>query len=163
MQNSSTQHHAEHSCVQCGKEATSACGACPNSPDAETGKPNSTWYCDVQCQKGDWSNHKALCKASVARKVLYRAADTAQALFYVYREIAFDKLIVKVERMEGELRVFEGLYQDEIFPPFPKALIKDENEKKAVLTYLACCDACGYMDVAIKTMLCGKLPQSQLP
>ena len=93
---------------------------------------------------------------------MYRAADTAQAMFYVFREITFDKLIVKVERAKGELRLFEGLYQDEILVPFPASLIKDENEKKAVLTYLACGDACGYMDVAIKTMLGGKLPQPQL-
>lgn len=70
---------------------------------------------------------------------------------------------MKVERTEGELRLFEGLYQDEIFLPFPKALIKDENEKKAVLTYHACGDAYGHMDVLLKAMLSGKLPHSQLP
>ncbi|KAL8887544.1 MAG: hypothetical protein Q9192_006304, partial [Flavoplaca navasiana] len=61
-----------------------------------------------------WSDHKSHCKALAARKTLYRAADTAQALFYVYREIAFDKLVIKVEREEGQVRLFEGLYQDEI-------------------------------------------------
>lgn len=162
MQDSSPQHRAGHSCALCGKEATNFCGACQNTHDLGTGKSSSTWYCGLQCQKCDWSQHKALCKASVARKVLYRAADTAQAMFYVFREITFDKLIVKVERAKGELRLFEGLYQDEILVPFPASLIKDENEKKAVLTYLACGDACGYMDVAIKTMLGGKLPQPQL-
>ncbi|KAL8653644.1 MAG: hypothetical protein Q9226_003768 [Calogaya cf. arnoldii] len=87
--------------------------------------------------------------------MLYRAAETAQALFLIYREIALDKLIVKAERTEGQLRLFEGTYQNEIFLPFPKHLIKDENEKKAGLTYLACGDAYGYMDMLIKNMIGG--------
>ncbi|KAL8994046.1 MAG: hypothetical protein Q9169_005888 [Polycauliona sp. 2 TL-2023] len=144
----STQPHPTHCCVQCGKAAFSACCVCLNSPGGE-----STWYCGLQCQKDNWPNHKTACKALAARKILYRAADTAQAMFYVYREIAFDKLIVKVKRTKGQLWLFEGQYQDEILVPFPEALIKDENEKKAVLTYLACGDAYGYLDVLLKTML----------
>ena len=82
----------------------------------------------------------------------------SQALFYVFREIAFDKLVTKVERAEGQIRLFEGLYQDEVLVPFPNSLISDANEKKAVLSYLSCSDTCGYMDVLLKTMLGGKLP-----
>ncbi|KAL8887770.1 MAG: hypothetical protein Q9215_004710 [Flavoplaca cf. flavocitrina] len=133
----STQAHSTHSCVQCGEAATSVCAACRDSPEDA------------------WSDHKLHCKALAARKTLYRAADTAQALFYVFREIAFDKLVTKVERVEGQIRLFEGLYQDEVLVPFPNSLITDANEKKAVLSYLSCSDTCGYMDVLLKTMLGG--------
>ncbi|KAL8733122.1 MAG: hypothetical protein Q9166_002314 [cf. Caloplaca sp. 2 TL-2023] len=146
---------ASHSCVKCGQGAANVCGACHKSPDGETGNLKSTWYCGAQCQKDDWNNHKALCKASVSKKMLYRAASIAQELFYIYREIAFDKLILKVERKEGEMILYEGMYKDLVFIPFPASLFKDDKEKKAMLTYLACGDAWGYMDVLLKTMLNG--------
>ncbi|KAL8888127.1 MAG: hypothetical protein Q9192_006225 [Flavoplaca navasiana] len=149
----STQPHSTHSCVQCGEAATSVCAACRDSPGGENEQVNSTWYCGVQCQTDAWSDHKSRCKALAARKTLYRAADTAQALFYVFREIAFDKLVIKAEREEGQVRLFEGLYQDEVLVPFPNSLITDANEKKAVLSYLSCSDTCGYMDVLLKIML----------
>ena len=69
--------------------------------------------------------------------------------------------MLTLDSSAGQICLFEGLYQDEILVPFPKALIKDENEKKAVLTYLACGDAYAYLDVLLKTMLAGKLPWSR--
>ncbi|KAL9003550.1 MAG: hypothetical protein Q9188_003591 [Gyalolechia gomerana] len=92
--------------------------------------------------------------ALVSRKVLYRAAETAQELFYVYREVVFDKHIVKAERKGNEMILYEGRYE-ECFVPFPSSLFPDEKEKKAVLTYLACGDAYAYMDAVLKTMLEG--------
>ncbi|KAL8773311.1 MAG: hypothetical protein Q9209_001705 [Squamulea sp. 1 TL-2023] len=94
-----------------------------------------------------------MCKASASRKILYRAADTTQALFYVFREITFDKLIVKVKRKGDQLLLYEGLYKDECFVPFPTSLVKDGDDKKAILVYMACGDAYAYMDVALKLML----------
>ncbi|KAL8647337.1 MAG: hypothetical protein Q9210_005618 [Variospora velana] len=102
----------------------------------------------------DRIHHKWTCKSSASRKILYRVAETAQALFYVYREVAFDKLYAKVERKGSDLILYEGYY-DDLFVPFPHSLFPDEKEKKAVLTYLACDDAYGYMHVVLKTMLEG--------
>ncbi|KAL9028106.1 MAG: hypothetical protein Q9196_003479 [Gyalolechia fulgens] len=141
-----------HLCIRCCQPATKSCAACVNAPADEYGSHESSWYCGVDCQKGDWHRHKSLCNASVLRKVLYRAAETAQELFYIYREIVFDKLIVKVARKEKEIIVHEGLYE-ECFIPFPSSLFPEEKEKKAMLTYLACGDVCGYLGVVLKTML----------
>ncbi|KAL8789980.1 MAG: hypothetical protein Q9213_000866 [Squamulea squamosa] len=87
------------------------------------------------------------------RTKLYRAADIAQALFYVYREIGFDKLIVKVEKTTNEIVLHEGEYGSHVFIPFPASLFPDETDKKAVLAYLACGDAYGYLDVFLKSVL----------
>ncbi|KAL8942158.1 MAG: hypothetical protein Q9211_001527 [Gyalolechia sp. 1 TL-2023] len=141
-----------HLCIRCCQPATKSCAACVNAPADEYGSHESSWYCGVDCQKGDWHRHKSLCNAPVLRKVLYRAAETAQELFYIYREIVFDKLIVKVARKEKEIIVHEGLYE-ECFIPFPSSLFPEEKEKKAMLTYLACGDVCGYLGVVLKTML----------
>ncbi|KAL8833231.1 MAG: hypothetical protein Q9170_004395 [Blastenia crenularia] len=141
-------------CARCGKPASKSCAACQNAPGEILGSHGSIWYCGADCQRDDWVQHKSTCRILASRKVLYRAAETAQELFYVYREIAFDKLIVKVERKKGEMILHEGHYE-ECFVPFPAALFPDEKDKKAVLAYLACGDAYGYLDVVLQTMLEG--------
>ena len=140
------------------------CGACSRSLNAEGAEAKPTRYCSPNCQKKNWSSHKISCKESQARKVLYRAADTAQALFYVWREIVFDILIAKVEKKGKELVLYEGVYgASDCFVPFPDSLIPDENDKKAVLAYLACGDAYGYLDVVLKLMLGGVTPSFPSP
>ncbi|KAL9007784.1 MAG: hypothetical protein Q9173_007020 [Seirophora scorigena] len=73
-------------------------------------------------------------------------------IYDVYWEVAIDKLYAKVERTGSELILSQGHYH-EILYPFPHFLLPDEKEKKAMLTYLACDDACGYMNVVLKTTL----------
>ncbi len=144
-----------HPCANCQKDATKNCSACREAPDANGGQVEATWYCGLDCQQAHWGNHKIVCKALQQRKILYRAGETAQLLFYTYREIVFDKLIVKVERKGNEISLYEGEYEDDCFIPFPAALFPDEREKQAVLTYLACGDALGYLHEVLKIMLKG--------
>lgn len=154
-----TDGHGTHHCASCSKPAFNCCAACRNAPTDDLGKLGSTWYCGVGCQSEDWVHHKSTCKGLMARKILYRAGKTIQALFYVYRKVAFDKLIIRVEREGNSLILYEGEYlgqHEQCFIPFPATLLPDENEKLAVLTYLACGDAYMYMDVILKTMLEGK-------
>lgn len=89
------------------------------------------------------------------RKILYRAGDTVQLLFYMYREIVFDKLIAKVEKKENEILLYEGFYEDDCIIPFPAAYFPGEREKQAMLTYMACDDAVGYMHEVLKVMVKG--------
>ena len=95
------------------------------------------------------------CKARCSRKILYRAAEVAQEMFYLYREITFDKLISKVVRNNNEIIIHEGEY-DSCLVPFPTALFPDKREKNTILTHLSCGDAYGYLDVILKTMLGGE-------
>lgn len=142
-----------HSCVKCEKGATKSCSACREGISDTGGHVDTTWYCGTDCQKAHWSSHKVTCKAVQERKILYRAGDIAQLLFYMYREIVFDILITKVEKTDRKVLLYEGEYKENCFVPFPTALFPEEREKQAVLTYLACGDAIGYMHETLGNML----------
>ena len=51
----------------------------------------------------------------------------------------------------------------ETYFPFPHHLLPAERDKQAVLTFLACGDAVGYMHEMLKVMLNGPLPFPKLP
>ena len=146
-------------CARCGKQAQKMCSACQGAPEGEGGHVDIR-YCGANCQKDDWENHKKMCRAFQYRKILYRAAETAQALFYDYRETVFDRKIARVERIGNEMLLYEGRYHEDCFIPFPTSLFPNEDDKKAVLTHMACTDAYGYMDVVLNAMLKGKLRSS---
>jgi len=142
------------------------CGGCRDTP-LET-KP--TYYCNAQCQKADRTSHKALCMRLQTRRAFYRAGSTLQQIFYLFREILFDKLVVKIEEKGGKLYIHEGIYdllinehgipyQTEIgvLYPFPSDLIANPTDKHAVLSFLGCEDALAYLSEIIKKMLEGKL------
>lgn len=154
----SANQHSAFKCLHCGEAATKICVACHEAPDDKGGQAEPTRYCSAGCQKEDWPKHKTGCKAAQNRKILCRAGDVAQTLFYMYREIVFDKSIVIAEKKGNEIILCKPYYDDtdECFFPFPNKFIPNEKDKKAVLTYLACGDAYAYMDVLLKMMLKGK-------
>ncbi len=46
----------------------------------------------------------------VARIRLHRAGDIMQRIFYAYREQAFEKLIIKIEKENDTMYLIEGQY-----------------------------------------------------
>ncbi|MCJ1243797.1 hypothetical protein MMC30_000994 [Trapelia coarctata] len=87
---------------------------------------------------------------------LYRAAETIQKGFYIFREKTFDKLIIKVEEKDGMLLLTEGYYDiDDVLVPFPDELVKNERDRQAVLTHLTCADALGWMHDFMRLILKG--------
>lgn len=92
------------------------------------------------------------------RKILYRAGEMAQMAFYAYREHTFDLLIERVEKNGKDLLIYEASYgkTQECYFQFPDHLLPDERDKQAVLTYLTCGDAVGYMHELFKTLLDGE-------
>lgn len=94
------------------------------------------------------------------RKVLYRAGETAQMAFYIFREKTYDQNITRVEKKENSLFLYDGYYDDDKmltpFIPFPHNLITEEQDKQAALTFLTCGDAVAYMHDFFKIMLKGQ-------
>ncbi|MCJ1438853.1 hypothetical protein MMC27_008243 [Xylographa pallens] len=144
-------------CARCKKSASRVCAGCKSSPSiAVTPELLTVYYCSRECQVADWLVHKPFCKASSSRRSLYRAADTIQKAFLIYREVVFDKLFTKVEEKNGLLLLTEGCYaRDDILVPFPKTLVKTDLDRQAILTHLTCTDALGWLYDFISKMLEG--------
>lgn len=134
-------------CSNCRKAATAACMGCLASPNHDfTSHIITTYYCSRACQTAAWPTHKTTCKVLQLKRSLYRAAETIQKGFFIFREKTFDKLIIKVEEKNDMLLLTEGFYdKDEVFVPFPGELVKNEKDRQAVLTHLSCTDALGWM------------------
>ncbi|KAM0796922.1 hypothetical protein BDR22DRAFT_794481, partial [Usnea florida] len=144
-------------CAFCDKsDATQVCAGCNGAPDPTITGHVKTLYCNTTCQEGHWNAHKQECKAHQARKVLYRASETAQKAFYMFRENTYD---LKIERMVAKgdsLFLYQGLCRDDsIFIPFPDHLLPQGWDKQAALTLLTCSDALAYMHELFRTMLKG--------
>lgn len=84
--------------------------------------------------------------------------------FYAYREKTFNILIERVEKNGKDLVIHEAWYDETIdtYFPLPHHLLPDERDKQAVLTFLACGDAVGYIHEMLKVMLNGPIPFSNL-
>jgi hypothetical protein len=149
-------------CGHCGKPATIKCNGCINAPKVKDYRSADTVYCNKDCQKADWPKHKAWCVRLQNRKKVFRIGDILQAMFYSYRERVFDKDIVKVKEKGGKLLVYEGKYNrsthrphGSVLQPFPNHLLTKEHDKHALLVYLACDDALGFMHETVKYLLSG--------
>ena len=156
------QERTLHSCAYCGSLSTKHCVACHGAPDGQ-GNNIDKWYCGVKCQKDDWTNHKQSCKTSQSHKKLYHAADTAQALFYTYREMVFDRNINKIEESNGiPVPIYEDVYEEDCLIHFPSSMVSSIALRKALLAYEACDVAYALLDVILPSMLKGKLSSSTM-
>lgn len=142
-------------CSHCSRPTTATCARCDLSPPITLdAQPTTTYYCSSACQAAAWPTHKDVCKALQARRSLYRAADTIQKAFLIYREKVFERLFTKVHEKDGILYLTESPSID-VLEPFPEELVKNRRDREAVLTHLASMDALGWMNNLIKIMLEG--------
>ena len=89
-----------HSCAHCGNNATSVCHGCKGLPDGDKGVIE-TYYCNSECQKKAWEEHKKDCKAAKNRQALFRAAALAKKMWLVFSKANWDTDFQNVG-MEGE-------------------------------------------------------------
>lgn len=76
----------------------------------------------------------------------------------MFRENVFDKHLKRIESNGEDLILHEHLYvTDDIVFPFPDNMISDARDKEAILSYLACNDAMGYMHKLIGKLLYGEI------
>ena len=132
-----------HPCVKCSGPSSLRCQAC--SYDEEKKTDNSTWYCSQECQKADWPNHKVRCNHIKAVNRLYRTAHLAEAAFCDFRKSMFDLPIARVNKTNNKLTIYGGLHDERLLREFPEEMFKEERDRKAALTIMACEDAVGRM------------------
>ncbi len=126
-------------CVVCSKARTQVCNGCKGALDASQDPIEGVPYCSLDCQKAHWPIHISECNDARDRRDLFRAAHSAQTLFYDITERLYRTSVEHVEREEdGNLLVYEGLWRDTHFGAFPTWKCKTVADKEAVLAMLNC-------------------------
>ncbi|KAF7889979.1 uncharacterized protein EAF02_002394 [Botrytis sinoallii] len=147
----------ENQCAHCKAPAHRKCGGC-SSPLGEEAVA-TIYYCTEKCQVEHWKLHKSACKAHQMKKLLYRAGETLQEIFYRYREVTFDIRVVKIEERNGTLYVDESYPNEEskmqMFHDFPVNLVQNVEDKHALLAQNACSEAITWMQEVTGHFLTG--------
>ncbi|KAK5163939.1 uncharacterized protein LTR77_010334 [Saxophila tyrrhenica] len=134
-------------CEPCGTPTSRRCSKCNEGLDAEGLSTNPTYYCATDCQTNDRPTHRSNCQSANARKQLYRGAQFLQDVFCAFREVAYDINIADIKEVDGKLHVCVSLknFTAPTFFPFPNHLVRNKDDKKAILTLLSCTDALATM------------------
>jgi len=148
-------------CVNCGAPATSRCSSCTEGLDVDSQPVPPTSYCGRACQKAyHKSKHADECRASNARKQLYRAGAFVQELFYRSRLRCWSKTIEKVN--VGDDGKIESHYaeptDDTVFTRFPTEMFANEADMHAVLADQAGIFALRDMDPILQLSRTSPLP-----
>ncbi|KAH6663161.1 hypothetical protein B0J14DRAFT_684649 [Halenospora varia] len=129
-------------CVLCQEPAMMICGSCKDAPSYH-GLVSITNYGSRACQIVNRAAHKTLCRHLKTRKMLFKAGDRVQAIFYMYQENLFDKPVIKVDLSDGKLWIHEGNYDVQVVNldflfPFPNNLNMTPKYKKGcfVISFL---------------------------
>lgn len=84
-------------CANCGIPAKLECSSCKDAPAIDD--IPIVRYCNANCQRTHWNEHKSTCQRLRDRTTLYRVAGMAQRLFYVAQELCWIHFrIVNVEK-----------------------------------------------------------------
>ncbi|KAF2688905.1 hypothetical protein K458DRAFT_293675 [Lentithecium fluviatile CBS 122367] len=131
-------------CANCGADATTRCAGCMDAPEYQPGDSVGIVYCNRDCQKGHWTQHKAHCRALGQRKKLLRAAHILKASLLTYREVDFDIDLTKIEFQDGILRLYQNqraITARSKRGPFPAHLTANIEYKEAALANNQCTTA----------------------
>ncbi|KAF2189957.1 hypothetical protein K469DRAFT_562360 [Zopfia rhizophila CBS 207.26] len=95
-------------CANCRADATMRCAGCMDAPEYQPGDSVGSVYCNRDCQKEHWSDHKAHCRALGQRKKLLRTANILKAALLTYREVVYDIDLTKIEFQDGVLCLYQN-------------------------------------------------------
>jgi hypothetical protein len=114
------------------------CAEPSTDKDATSNNDKNTYYCSKDCQEAARSSHEEECNYLQARKQLFRLAGTLQKIFYAYREVMYDKMVLKIEKKGDKVYIFEGQRTAcrrpvDVLVPFPQELFCTEDEMQAAV------------------------------
>ena len=146
-------------CANCGTDATMRCQGCMNAPEYQPGDSVGSVYCNRDCQKGHWSNHKAHCRALGQRKKLLRTANILKAALLTYREVVYDIDLTKIQFQDGVLCLHQN--QRSITTRskrglFPVHLTTNIDHKEAALANNQCTTAMALLGRLTQKLLEGE-------
>lgn len=146
-------------CANCGKHGTMRCAGCISAPEYSPGDSTFTAYCNRDCQKNHWPNHKPRCRALKQRKNLLRIAKLLKATLLKYREVVFDLDFSEMEFKDGVLYLHRSQPSLNTVPKrsrFPDHLTNDSAHKEAALTLNQCSMAMSLSGPMSRRLLQGK-------
>ena len=155
---------ASGTCASCQRLTTHMCAGCLEAPLYDERFTEPTFYCNPECQKADWTQHKSKCKKLQARKSLGRAAMLLQAIFYRIR-LRASTLRFKSLRLAGSTiflddfqfaSEFHSRESGQALKPFPVPLDGDRSLAEAVLVYMGSMEAMAYLHGFAKELMTGK-------
>jgi len=125
----------------CKETAELICPNCATGLDPH-GIARTIYYCGKACQAKDWAaGHKLECKVAIDRRQLFRIGSIVQETFYQsskaiwFHDVRRVKNIEHAERGDDpRLLVWRGNGQGGVdFPAFPRNLVKEERDERAML------------------------------
>lgn len=147
-------------CANCGADATMRCAGCADAPEYHPGDSFRAVYCDHDCQRGHWPNHRVHCKAMQQRKKLLRAASILKAALLIYREADYDIDLTKIDFQDGVL----CLHQKQTLVtarskrgPFPSHINACIEHKEAALAHNQCTTAMALLGRLTRKLLAGEI------
>lgn len=161
---------AQRHCAHCNKQGVHLfCAACHFAPTIQPDGifvPDSSWtdqtaYCSIECLTADQQAHAMRCRSQKERLMLWRAGSILQELFYHYRYLMFDKVLLKVQTMgDGTVVLHQGVQRTidtdmDILTPFPDDLCKEESVRAGALVYLASSDAVAWFADLVEHFMIG--------
>jgi len=126
-------------CASRGKHAKLLCTACNHCPVQSDNDVSTIYYCDRDCQVSHWTKHKTECKARIARRSLYRAADIAQKIWLELCEQTCADRVLAVTNEGKTLRIETQNIGDHMFyHPFPSMIGSDLHDRMSVAVLSNC-------------------------
>ncbi|KAM0724006.1 hypothetical protein Q7P37_000997 [Cladosporium fusiforme] len=120
----------DNACAVCGKAASTHCTGCF---DQETAHSTTTFYCSKDCQTQHWPSHKTACRAGSAKRLLFRAGQLLQDVFFATRPEVFDISIAQVTYSDNGVFFRDGPDLDIVAGPIK---LPNSSDAKRALPYL---------------------------
>jgi hypothetical protein len=151
-------------CGSCGTGATMKCVGCMDAPEYQPGDCVGSVYCNRDCQKAHWPEHKANCRTLGQRKKLLRTANILKAAILTYREVVYDVDLTKIEFNEGVLCLYQNRRAITALAKrglFPDHLTTNIEYKEAALANNQCTTAMALLGPLTRKLLQGETFRSR--
>lgn len=116
-------------------------------------------YCDRDCQKKHWNDHKSRCRVMKQRKILLRTANILREALLTYREILYEIELTKIEAKDGKLYLYQNqraVTSRVKWGPFPNHLTSNAQHREAALTVNQCTMATAILSRLTRKLLAGE-------